>query len=358
MIPGWKLRRELKRLGQQLRAIPEAVTDPIRQRHHDRVVFPALGVREGAQPLGPKVAIHLLYQPNGVAESTIYTCGFLASKGYSVLIVSNAALTDADAARLSPHLWRLVERPNLGHDFGGYRDGIRLLWRWSVVPDTLLILNDSVWFPLDPGTSAIEDLEAHPAALAGAILRERGAERFLESYLYRVDGRLLSEPAFRDFWEGLRLTSNKYHVIRRGERGFSRRMRAAGVEVGSIYPSADFPARLAAEDDAFLRATLRHAAYVDADLAAERDGLLAKDGPDWRGRVLDHVTRTLAKRQAYSSFPYAMVRLMGHSLLKKSRDPVSAEWRRAYLGAVAAGDLPPPTVPIADELAAHGARSA
>lgn len=350
MIPGWKIRRELSRLGQQLRAIPEAVTDPLRQRHHDRRVVPKLKFLKGSQRLGPRVAIHLLYQPRGIAPSTVFTCDFLASKGYAVLAVSNAPLSEADRARLAPHVWRIVERPNFGYDFGGYRDGLRLLRRWEVVPQTLLILNDSVWFPLDPATRAVEELEAHPADLAGAILRERGAERFLESYLYRIGGRLWADPAFWRYWDGLALTSNKYHVIRRGERGFSRAVLEAGGTLGAIWPTADFAERLAREDDDFLRLTLRHAAYVDAHLAAERDALLHGEGADWRDRVLAHVRRTLVKRQAYSSFPVAMARLTGHTVLKKSSEPVSAAWRRAYAEAVRAGALPVPAGPVAEEL--------
>jgi hypothetical protein len=354
VIPGWKIRRELARLGQQLRAIPEAVTDPLRQRHHDRRVVPNLGFIEGAQGLGPKVAIHLLYQPRGLAPSTVFTCAFLAAKGYAVLAVSNAAISADDRARLAPHVWRIVERPNFGYDFGGYRDGIRLLRRWGVVPGTLLILNDSVWFPLDPATRAVEDLEAHPADLAGAILRERGAERFLESYLYRIGGRLWDDPAFWRYWDGLALTSNKYHVIRRGERGFSRAVLEAGATLGAVWPTADFADRLAREDDDFLRLTLRHAAYVDADLTAERDALLRGGGAGWRDRVTDHVRRTLVKRQAYSSFPVAMARLTGHTVLKKSREPVSAAWRRAYAEAVHLGALPAPVGPVAKEVLGTG----
>lgn len=350
MIAGWKLKRELARLGQQLRAVPEALLDPIRQARHDRVTFPRLGFREGARRPGPKVALYLLYQPGGIAESTIFTCRFLAAKGYGVLVVSNAPIAAADRQRLAPEVWRMVERPNLGYDFGGYRDGLRLLRDWGAAPETLLILNDSVWFPLDPDTAAIEDLEAHPADIAGAILRERGTERFLESYLYRIRGAVLQDQAFRAFWERLRLTSNKYHVIRRGERGFSRSMIAAGHDIGAIWPTRDFAERLAREDADFLRRTLAHAAYVDADLAAERDRLLAADAPGWKDRALDHVRRTLRKRQAYSSFPHAMTRLTGHTLLKKSREPVSRAWRQAWLGAVASGDLAPPAEPVAAEL--------
>lgn len=350
MIPGWKIRRELTRLGQQLRGIPEAVTEPIAQAFHDRVAFPRLKHRDGAAPLGGKVALYLVFQPGGIAESSVYTASFLAGKGYSVLLVSNAPLREEDRQRLAPHVWRFIERPNYGYDFGGYRDGIRLLWRWGVAPETLVVLNDSVWFPLDPDTRVIEEAETHPADITGSILRVRGEERFLESYFYRIRGRLMSAPAFHDYWENLGLTSNKYKVIRRGERGFSRAMIAAGHTVSALYPNEGLPAHLAGADEGFLREMLRYAAYIDADLAAERDRLLSGSGDDWRDEVIGHVTRTLVKRQAYSSFPVAMVRLFGYPFLKKSGEPVSREWRRAYKAALGDGVLSPPPPALMDAL--------
>lgn len=350
MIPTWKIRRELARLGQQMRGVPEAAINPVRQAYHDRFVFPRLECRVGLQAQSDRIAIYLLHQPGGISESTVYTCGFLASKGYSVLVVSNSPVSDRDRARLAPEVWRIVERPNFGYDFGGYRDGIRLLWKWGLSPQTLVILNDSVWFPLTPDTTALEDLESHPADLAGTILRKRGREEFLESYLYRINARLAKLPAFVRYWQTLSITSNKYHVIRRGERGLSRAVREGGGSIGAIY-SVDSLPDLLAGDPELLRLSLRHAAYVDADLAAERNRLLSRTGATWTDQAIDHLRRTLAKRQAYSSFPVAMMRLTAFPLMKKSREPVSAEWRRAYWSAVRAGVLPPPASPVAAELA-------
>ncbi len=350
MIPRWKIRRELTRLGQQLRAIPEAITEPLAQARHDRIVFPRIAHEDGGARLGQKVAIYLLFQPDGLSESTNLTCAFLAEKGYSVLVVSNAPIAADDRKRLAPHVWRFVERPNFGYDFGGYRDGIRLLWSWGIAPETLLILNDSIWFPLDQETRIIKELEANPAGIAGSILRIRGEERFLESYLYRIRDDVFSSPAFRAYWDGLRLTSNKYKVIRRGERGFSREMRAAGHEVAALYPNEDLPRYLENQDEGFLRDMLRYAAYIDSDLADQRDRLVAASGPGWRDDVLDHVRRTLVKRQAYSSFPVAMVRLFGYPILKKSGEPVSRAWLRAYVDAINTGALASPCKTMIEEL--------
>ena len=92
MIPAWKVKRELNRLGQQLRGIPERLTDPIRARRLDRVVAAGLPRFDGALPATDKIALYLLYQPKGVAPSTVETCRWLAEHGYAPFIVSNAPL--------------------------------------------------------------------------------------------------------------------------------------------------------------------------------------------------------------------------------------------------------------------------
>lgn len=350
MISGWKIRRELKRFGQQVRGLCELLTDPAMQRRLDSSVAAGLPQIDGALPKMNKVALFLIFQPGGLSESTLETCRWLAAAGYAPVVVSNAPILSQDRARLAAVVWRAVERPNIGYDFGGYRDGLTCLAQWGVAPDEVLILNDSVWLPMPSATDLLDRLSAHPAEVAGTILRTRGEDRFLESYLYRLNRAALTHSAFAAFWEELRLTSNKYHVIRRGERGFSAAMQAAGLNVAGIYNSAALAGKIAEQDDDFLRLTLRHAAYIDASLASESDLLVAGSGPEWRTAALGHVGRVLVKRLGYSSFPYAMVRLMDYPLLKKSAEPVSRAWRLAHLAAVEAGDLPKPSDAILAEI--------
>lgn len=353
MLPIWKIHRELARFGQQLKGISERLTDPAKQRQLDRYVEAGLPQIDGHIPASNRVALLLVYQPGGIVGSTINTCAWLASAGYSPLVVSNAPISSQDRPRLCEVVWRAVERPNFGYDFGGYRDGLTCLEQWGVAPDELLILNDSVWLPVVPETDLLQRLSLHPSDVAGTILRRRGATRFLESYLYRLNRKALTNPGFAAFWAQLRLTSNKYHVIRRGERGFSEAMQAAGLQVAGIYDSAGLSERIAQQDDTFLRLTLRHAAYIDAPLAAERDHLLQRDGPSWRSDVLAHVTRVLDKRLGYWTFPYAMVHLTGYPLLKKSAEPVSRAWRLAHLAAIEDGALPRPSDAMLAEIRAR-----
>ncbi len=343
MIPGWKVKREISRFGQQLRAIPEAIWEPFARRAHDAALDRGFPVTDGAIPIGPKLALVLCWQPNGLPASFLDTLDHLVASGYVPFVVSNAHLTEADKQTLQSRIWRAVERPNFGYDFGGYRDGLFMLRRWNTHPDRLVILNDSIWFPLWPGDQTLLTAEATPFDVTGMILRKRDTAVFLESYFFSIRGPVLDHPGFRAFWDGLRLTSNKYKVIRRGERGFGAALQAAGLLMGPLFPQAAFDRALAEADQTTLRQILAHMAAVDPDDAATGARLAASpQTSDWDSQARAFITRVLEKAQVYSAFPVLAAGHLGYPVLKKSMEPVSARWRQAFLRAVREGLTPAP----------------
>ncbi len=67
MIPGWKIQRELRRLQQQLQAIPERFWEPRATRQYDRA-FPAqLKITEGEIAARPDIGLFLIYPGRGGA---------------------------------------------------------------------------------------------------------------------------------------------------------------------------------------------------------------------------------------------------------------------------------------------------
>ena len=57
VVSGWKIRRELERLGQQVRGLCELLTDPAVQRRLDSAVAAGLPQIDGALPETDKVAL-------------------------------------------------------------------------------------------------------------------------------------------------------------------------------------------------------------------------------------------------------------------------------------------------------------
>jgi Rhamnan synthesis protein F len=360
MIPAWKIRRELETARQQLQAIPERLIGPARQRRLDGQFPNGFRVMNGAASLGPKVAIFLVYQPRGMSASVQSTCRHLSERGYSVVLVANSPVSQVDEESLGPWVWRFVERPNFGYDFGGYRDGIRLLWHWSVSPDSLIILNDSVWFPLDQNETMLASMEASHAGFLGALrhvdLPETDTEHagiFL-SYFYLIKRAVLTSEVFINYWNSYVSTSNKYLTVRRGERGFSRTLFAAGVPSEGLYSRDRFMTAVVQQPASFLRQTLVYGAYTDPDLERQRDALLQDDAASetWRTQSIDHIRAVVNKRNFHSSFCYASIRLLGIPLLKKNKGELQVRMRRQYLRAVKAGDLPAPETAVLAEIKA------
>lgn len=352
MPPFWKLKRESQRIGLQIKGIAERWLDPIAQKSHDRSFEIGFEMTAGALLLGDKVGMLLVFQPDSMQDSVIHTCKYLWENGYSPFIIANGGLNPADKERLLPFVALILERPNFGYDFGGYRDGIKSLWQQGMALSKLIILNDSIWLPLRSNCSFIAQLEAANADISGSILRHRKEDVcFLESYCYLIRKPVLDSDAFRSYWHNLRLTSNKFHVIRRGERGFSKAMQDAGFETKGLYSNNDLNVKLNAQSNAFLFETLTYSCHVDPQMDSKRKNLLNTFGQlDWRKCVFEYIAEAQASAPFYCVFPHAMVNLLDYPILKKSQDMNAIFWRRAYRKAVQDGTIAAPIGAVANEL--------
>lgn len=327
----WKLKREFNRIRQQLKGIPEFFTEPLRRQRHDARRGAMLQADHGAIALGPKVALLLVYQPAGISDATVWTCQHLVHKGYAPLIISNAPLSNEDRTRLSPWIWRMAERPNFGYDFGGYRDGIWLLSQWKIDPDVLIILNDSIWFPLNGNETLIDRMESSAADFVGALQLDplRQTENlppkkrpFFGSFFLMVKRGALRHEAFIRFWDRYRITSNKYKTIRRGERGFSHALMDAGITSEAIYSRAMFDNHLRALDNAQLRILMGDLVTIDERLEHDINAAILhfQDTPAWREAALDLSIRATEKQNLLATAPITALTLFGVPYLKKSRD--------------------------------------
>ncbi|WP_333817349.1 rhamnan synthesis F family protein [Tabrizicola sp.] len=357
MIPGWKVRRELLRFRQQIAWYWELLHARRRTRQHDRDRPKLVQRHDGAQAFGTRIAALLIFQPGAMPASVPESCDLLTGLGYSVLVVSNGPLQPQARADLLPHVWRLLERPNLGYDFGGYREAVMHLWDEGADPDELLILNDSVWIVASAFPAFLDRLRAMEAEVTGSVLRSKKGKRWIESYFFRFNRAALTAPAFRAFWQGYRLVGSKFGVIRQGERDFSVNLSAGGLRVGGLGDNQAFLVRMAEAPDEDLRLALAYAAPVGGGLAEDRTRLLGETPePHWRTRALAHLGVSLdGKRVWNAQFPIAGLRVMGNPFIKKSREKVNADWRKQVLRAIDDHVVPSPAASVLAELQARQA---
>lgn len=350
-IPWWKLARELQRIKQQLRSIPEFFSEPRKRRNHDANREQLLIKTEGAAEPSSKVALLLLYQPNGVSESTLWTCEHLLSKGYAPLVVSNASLSSDDRARLKAVSWRVVERPNFGYDFGGYRDGIWLLQKWKIDIEKLIIVNDSIWFPLNSNEVLIEQMEAEPSDVVGALqldpLRKTEGiptkkRPFFGSFFLMIKKTAWRHPAFQNFWENYRITSNKYKTIRRGERGFSHAMMDAGLNCRAIYTRRDLDVFILSRSNRDLRDMLCELVCLDKKVMDNIRHAVShySDTDSWREQGLALATQATEKQNILATAPITSLTNFQVPYLKKARDRGNVEALRLIRQRMRQGALP------------------
>jgi Rhamnan synthesis protein F len=374
MIPVWKLRRELSRVGAQitglprlLASMPSRLSEARRREEYERDFDQVTRLSDGAQPARDRIAIFLIFQPKGIAPSILETCRWLQSEGYAPFVVSNGFLDETARAQVMEESWRLLERPNFGYDFGGYRDGIRLLWRWNFAPERLIVMNDSVWLPMVPDLMDRLEAVARVADIVGLLRDEKvqhnvgggqETERWhIESYFYLMTPAALTHPEFRAFWQEYRMTDFKPHTIKYGELNFSSRMISAGLCLEALTCRRTFLQRLAEQEDAFLLRTLHYASYSekDRDIVLAATKLAGHDPTEagWRDLVMQHIRRSVYRRRFNATFPYANDQLFGTLFMKKTSETVFAGMRDAYLRAIERGEVKPPSAVILSEVKAR-----
>ncbi len=363
----WKLRRELRWMRQRLQVRGEMPFARARTRRYDRSRAAEVQVCDGGQTPdrtpGGKFCLLLIHQPDGLAASILETVSVLADAGLAVLIVSNAPLSAADLARLAPHVWRIVQRPNIGYDFGGYREGIRQIDESGADMQHLVILNDSTWFPVCRGADFLARLMALDAGIGGGYLRHarrKPLKKWVESYCISIPHGTLNSGFFRDFWRDYTLVETKYGVVRRGEMGLSLAAIDAGLHVDALASNALFVDRIAGQPSAFLYKTLHYCAEPVAALEVNRRALLEgfEDSETWRRAALNHIRASIARGVSPHLYCFATVHLTGFPFLKKSGGARNIAWRATYLMAVDAGDLPEPPAAILGEVRAQVVRDA
>jgi hypothetical protein len=331
-IPTWKIIREIRRLKSQVEALFSVFYEPaLRTKQRVRRLAPQYQI-DGLIAGKPKVAVFLIYQPNGIANSTFKTCQHLVDSGYSPLVVVNGHICAADIDRLRTWSWKVFLRENIGYDFGGYQDAIWLLNHHEHHTDQLVILNDSVWFPALTASNILQSMESSASDLTGALQLEayraeytNGGSKppFFGSFFIHIKGTALRHGAFSSFWSNYKATSNKYVTIRRGERGFSRALIEAGISHAYMYSRRMFDAWIMSSSNGDLVETLSDLVSMNPQHQKRRQDLIDSQSPSigWRNSTIALALEMTEKQNILSSAPITSLKQFGVPYIKKSADP-------------------------------------
>ena len=301
-----KVRKELGRWRAKLRSTPYLFLGAVRRREYDASRHERVTVTQGRQPIADEVAILVIFPRDGIPASTLATLTHFARNGLACVVVSNAPLRDEDRARLALDTHLVIERPNVGYDFGGFREGILTLFERGVRPRLLVVMNDSLWFPLRTDCDALARCRQAPEDVFGFLLN--GVPRFgvsrdyVQSYFLRFSPRLLASADFLAFWRDMPLIDNKHLVVRRLERGLSRHFARRGYTLGALVHWRTVIDRLMALDDPEKLARIfAYQCQLNPKDAAKLKPLIAKG---WSPlRIRDALARPIRRKRLFASFP-------------------------------------------------------
>lgn len=349
--PWWKVKREIWRVRDNVkRRISGTFLDPVRRLYHDYFATNLVSFTKGKRPLTDRVAIILVFQPDGILDSTLLTLEHLQDNRWSIVVVVNHPVIGQDRTALLERCGTLIQRPNIGYDFGAYREGIRYLWAEDHHLDKLIIMNDSTWFPIRRSDTSLQRMEALNSDMAGHIYKIEDIKNrkrdHLESHLLMFGPKFLAHPRFKRFWNKYLMSNNRATTIERGEKGISQLALSLGMHLGSLHNRDSLVKILKSKSDPELLTTLTQIVHHRDEAQEFCDRLItaSQRGEPWREEFIAWVHDELSNSLQHLlsvAFVEAAVRDSGMGFLKKDKDKRHHLARLAILDADAAGRIEP-----------------
>ena len=182
------------------------------------------------------VAVHPRIELTASVERLLDTLGSL---GVTVVMVVN----DSPDAGRCIDVWRdrcdgIVQRGNIGRDFGAYQAGVRYILRHGPVEriGRLSFFNDSVVYL--PHTDRLLSAWWSDTSGCTALCTSQVPRPHLQGFAFSLDGACAFGPAARRFWDRYYPSGIRHEVIRRGELGLSDMLRAAGCHLAGHLDAA------------------------------------------------------------------------------------------------------------------------
>ena len=184
--------------------------------------------------LNGHVAILAIYPNTDQFWNVVRVAKQLKSCGYNVLVVSNKSLSHLQLFELSPYASRVLERKNIGRDFGAYAHGLNYLAKTGIGVEKLLLLNDSLFYPA--GFEKWIKIASRTSGFGGLTVNNSFVKH-VQSFFVFVDRSVLENELWLKFWKNLKPLSSRLKNIRRGEYELSQQMQLAGFVLKRLVDS-------------------------------------------------------------------------------------------------------------------------
>jgi Rhamnan synthesis protein F len=160
----------------------------------------------------------------------------------NLVISTNARITPAQRQALLENCHLLIERADLGRDFGGYRDGIRYLLRTGEPIERLILLNDSLFYLEGGLDTLLAELDGEHDVIG--LTEDFHLYYHVQSFALSFSGHVLKNNRFLSYWRKYRPISTRRWAIQKGERGLTRQLIRSGFAPHIIHYGAQLTPHL------------------------------------------------------------------------------------------------------------------
>jgi hypothetical protein len=185
---------------------------------------------------GARFCLLVVYASGSIPSFTQTIIDAIRRRGLNLAISTNARITNTVRETLLAKCSLLIERADLGRDFGGYKDGLSIIEQRFGTPERLILLNDSLFY-LEPG------LDGLVAALDGddeliGMCEDLYLYYHIQSFALSFGPNVLRNPRIRRYWKAFKPISTRRWAIERGERRLTRELLRAGFRPRILYTAA------------------------------------------------------------------------------------------------------------------------
>ncbi len=198
-----------------------------------------------------KVAIFLLYCDAPLPRLTLNLIESFKRSPFNLVVVSNKNLDAATTSQLLDRCCLLIERVNVGRDFGGYKDAISVVLRRFQEIERLVIANDSVFY-FESGLDGVVAALDGPDDFIG-VSEVLDHHYHVASFLISFGRTVIESAAFRRYWKRYRPIGTRRWAIFRGEGHLTATLVRSGFQPKVLFKAEHLRRHLRARSSAELR---------------------------------------------------------------------------------------------------------
>lgn len=184
-----------------------------------------------------KYAVFVLYSKTQLPTFTANLIDAIGRSSFNLVIVSNADLSPLLRAWLQEKSYVVIERANLGRDFGAYKDGLGYVMSQEKDVERVLLVNDSLFFFSKGLDSLIAGLDG-PQDFIG-VTEVMEFHYHVQSYMLSLGRNVIHNTQFVKFWKQYRPVSTRRWSIHNGEVKFTRTLTKAGFRPHVLFQAAE-----------------------------------------------------------------------------------------------------------------------